>query len=403
MGTKAGVGYSENPRSWDAGVQAAAAAMANGDIRRCDLVIVYSTEKHDAVQLHNGLRSVVGSPARLIGGHAVGIITADRLGYEGHQVGVAVIESNSLQIEMFMEAGLPDRERDVGLALGRQIRSRQYRGTPNLLLMYDSVKRSAAQGLELNMATPLIDGMTEALGAWPPAAGVGMTGSMQWNPTFQWFDDRIEQNTAMALALAGSVKMDTIIMHGCKPAGAYHKITKADGNVILEIDGRPALEVVAEMLGAGAERSWEEYPLFVTLGLNKGEKFGEFKEENYANRLCMAIDKSRSALVMFEPDLTAGSEIRLMRRSIDFDYIGARATQLLDRLDGRTPFLAVYIDCAARASAYCGTDREEAEEVQRVIGSRMPLLGMYSGVEIAKVGETMQALDWTGVLCVFSE
>jgi len=106
---------------------------------------------------------------------------------------------------------------------------------------------------------------------------------------------------------------------------------------------------------------------------------------------------------MFEDDLKPGFEIQLMRRSIDFDYIGRRADELLERLAGRTPFFALYIDCAGRASAYCGTEREEAEEVQRVIGSRMPLLGMYAGVEIAKVGPDMQALDWTGVLCVFSE
>lgn len=403
MSTSAGVGYSENPRSWDAGAEAAGAAMANAGAERCDLAIVYSTEKHDPVQLRNGLRSVTGATPRLIGGHAVGIITADRLGYEGHQVGVAVVESDSLQVEMFIERGLPDNERAVGVSLGRQIRAREYRGEPNVLLMYDSVKRSAAEGLALNMATPLIEGMSEALGAWPPTAGVGMTGSMQWNPSFQWFDDSIEQNAAMALVLAGGVQMDTIIMHGCKPAGAYHTITKSVENVILEIDSRPALEVIAEMLGVGADRNWEEYPLFVTLGLNKADKFAEFKEENYANRLCMAIDKSRNALVMFEPDLVAGSEVRLMRRSIDFAYIGTRATTLLDRVSGRNPFLAIYIDCAARASTYCGTEREEAEEVQRVVGSRIPLLGMYSGVEIAKVGADMQALDWTGVLCVFSE
>jgi hypothetical protein len=403
MSTKAGVGYSEDPRSWDAGVEAATAAMKNADTSQCELAIIYSTEKHDAAQLRNGLRSVIGNEARLIGGNAVGIITADRLGYEGHQVGVAVVQSDTLQIEMFIQRGLPDKEREVGLALGRDIKTREYRGEPNLLLMYDSVKRSAAEGLALNMATPLIEGISEALGTWPPAAGVGMTGSMQWNPTFQWFDDTIEQNTAMALVLAGGVRMDTIIMHGCKPAGAYHKITAADGNVILEIDGRPALRVIADMLGVSDDRSWEEYPLFVTLGLNKGDKFAEFKEENYANRLCMAIDKSRNGLVMFEPDLVAGSEIRLMRRSIDFEYIGLRAMHLVEQLEGRRPFLALYIDCAARASTYCGTDREEAEEVQRIIGSRMPLLGMYSGVEIAKVGSAMQALDWTGVLCVLSE
>ena len=403
MGTRAGVGYSEKPRSWEAGAEAAAAAMASASAQQCDLAIVYSTEKHDPVQLRNGLRSVIGPSARLIGGYAVGIITANRIGYEGHQVGVAVIAGDSLQIAMFIERGLPDNERGVGVALAQQIKSCKYNGEPNLLLMYDAVKRSAAEGLALNMATPFIEGMSEVLSSWPPAAGVGMTGSMQWNPTFQWFDDRIEQNTAMALVLAGGVRMDTVIMHGCKPSGAYHKITKAEDNIILEIDGRPALEVVAQLLGTTGDRSWVEYPLFVTLGLNKGDKFAEFKEDNYANRLCMAIDKDRNALVMFEPDLVAGSEVRLMRRSIDFEYIGTRATQLLDRLNGRRPFLSIYIDCAARASAYCGTEREEAEEIQRFIGSKMPLLGMYSGVEIAKVGQDMQALDWTGVLCVFSE
>jgi len=403
MSTEAGVGYSENPTSLEAGIEAASAAMAHAGTARCDLAIVYSTEKHDPTQLRNGLRSIIGPSARLIGGYAVGIITADRLGYEGHQVGVAVVSSDSLQIEMFIQPRLPDNEAQVGFALGQQIKSRKYRGEPNLLLMYDAVKRSAAEGLELNMATPLIEGMSKALGTWPPTAGVGMTGSMQWNPTFQWFDDRVEQNAAMALVLAGGVRMDTIIMHGCKPSGAYHKITKADGNTVLEIDGRPALDVIGQMLGTSSDHSWEEYPLFVTLGSNKGDKFADFKEENYANRLCMAIDKERKGLVMFEPDLVSGSEVRLMRRSIDFEYIGARTRQLLERLGPRRPFLSIYIDCAARASSYCGTEREEAEEVQRVIGSRIPLLGMYSGVEIAKVGEQMQALDWTGVLCVLSE
>jgi small ligand-binding sensory domain FIST len=106
---------------------------------------------------------------------------------------------------------------------------------------------------------------------------------------------------------------------------------------------------------------------------------------------------------MFEPDLTPGTEVQLMRRSLDFSYVGERAEALKSRLQGRTPFLAFYIDCAGRASAYCGSEREEAEEVQRVFGGQVPLLGIYSGVEVAKVGGQVQALDWTGVLCVFSE
>lgn len=403
MASRAGVGYSENSSSGQAGAEVARAALADGGLDHCDLVLVYATEKHDPTQLRDGIRSVVGPKARLIGGYSMGIITNDRLGYAGYQVELAAIASDTMRVDMFIETGLVDREREVGVVLGERIKSQRYKGDPNLLLMYNSVKRSAAEGLALNLATPLIAGVTQALGTWPPAAGVGMMGSMQWNPTYQWFDDRIEQRSAMALVLSGGVRLDTIIMHGCRPAGGYHTITRAEGPAVIEIDGKPALEVISQLLGPESDKDWEDFPLFVTLGVNKGDKFGPFREEDYANRLVMAVDKERGALIMFEDDLRAGYDVQLMRRSIDFAYVGRRANDLLARVGDRTPFFALYIDCAGRASAYCGTEREEAEEVQRVMRSRMPLLGMYSGVEIAKVGPDMQALDWTGVLCVFSE
>jgi hypothetical protein len=405
MATKVGVGFSENPESKDTGSEAARAAMAQAGISRCDLAIVYSTSRHDPPQLRDGVRSVIGPTARLIGGYAIGIITKDELAYEGYQVGVAVMSSDSVEVDMFIEKGLPDNEFNVGIGLGRQIKSKDYTGTPNILLMYDSLKERPPEGtvFDLNLATPLIEGMGQALETWPPAAGVGMIGDWQGNPTYQWFDDRIERHTAMALVLSGGVRMDTIIMHGCRPSGRYHTITRAEGNVVLEIDGKPAVDAIAELLGPDSYKSWEDYPFFVTLGVNKGDKFGEFREEEYANRLVMGVDRDRGGLIMFEPDLKEGFEVQLMRRSIDFDYVRERSEDLLDRIGDRHPFFALYIDCAGRASAFCGTEGEEAQEVQKAIGSKMPLLGMYSGVEIAKVGGDVQALDWTGVLCVFSE
>ena len=92
----------------------------------------------------------------------------------------------------------------------------------------------------------------------------------------------------MALVLSGGIRMDSIIIHGCVPSSDYHTITKTEGPVVLEIDGKPAVDMVANLLGAGADMSWEDYPLFITLGVNKGDKYGEFKDEEYANRLCMA-------------------------------------------------------------------------------------------------------------------
>jgi len=404
VGTKAGVGYSEKPKSYDAGVEATRAAITEAGVSECELAIMYSTSKHEPTELRDGVRSVIGPNARLIGGYAMGAFTKDQLGYDGYQMAVAVLSSHSMKVDMFIEKGLPDNEYNIGIALGEQVKSKDYVGTPNILLMYDSIKGKAPEGVvfNLNLATPLIEGMRHSLGTWPPAAGVGMLGDLQSNPTYQWFDDRIEQQAAMALVLSGGVRMDTIIMHGCKPSSGYRTITKAEHNVVLEIDDKRAVDAVAELLGE-SYKSWEEFPFFVTLGVNKGDKFAEFREEEYANRLVMGVDKDRGGLIMFDADLTAGSEVQLMRRSIDFGYMRERAESLLKRVRDRKPFFALYIDCAGRASAYCGSEGEEAEEVQKIIGSRMPLLGMYSGVEIAKVGQDMQALDWTGVLCVFSE
>ena len=403
MTTKAGVGFSDNAKSSAAGAEAARAAMAEAGVGECELALMYASPKHDPTELRDAVRGVIGRDTRLIGGASMGVITKDRLGYEGYETGVAVISSDQMRVDMFMESGLPDNEYNVGLALGEQIKGSNPGDDANILIMYDSVKERTSEGAALNHATPLLKGMGEALGSWPQAAGAGLFPDLQWNPLFQWFDDRIEQGVAMALVLSGGVRMDSIIMHGCVPSGDYHEVTKAEGPVILEIDGEPALERVDELLGHEGEESWQKYPLFVTLGTNLGDKFGEFREEYYVNRLCMAIDRERKGLVMFEPDLQAGSEVQLMRRSVDSAYVRERSEKLLVEVGDRKPFLALYIDCGGRVSAITQSEQEEAEEVQDVIGSRMPLLGLYSGVEIAKVRGQMQPLDWTGVLCIFSE
>jgi hypothetical protein len=398
--SRAGVGYSQLPDSREAGAEAARMAVAGLAGARADLVMPFATSKYDPAPLLDGVQSVVGSDVKLVGGSAFGGMTNDWLGYDGFQVVVAAIASPNMRVDLFTESGLDSRgELAVGQAIGRRISAGSYLGESNILLMYDSVKKA---GVELNVATTILEGVASTLGSWPDCvAGIGLIGDLAFRPTFQADGSRVLQQSAIAAVFSGGVRMDTTIMHGCTPSGRYHTVTKTDGTVVLEIDGRPALDFLGDLV---PDRNWEEYPLFITLGVNNGDKFGEFHEEHYANHLCMAIDRDRGGLVMFEPNLTAGSEVQLMRRSIDLDYVGVRTRELFDRVADRHPFFALYIDCAGRASAVCNSDGEEAVAVQRVLTERgVPLLGLYAGVEIAKVAGSVQALDWTGVLCLFSE
>lgn len=400
---RAGAGRSENHDSFAAGREAASRAKEDGKLTGPQLALIFCTGKHDAVRLRAGVRDVVGERCQLVGGFAVGIITCAAASYDGYEVGVALLEGDGIDIDAFAETGLPGAEVQVGELLGRKLAAAGLTAESNVLLFYDTVHYASGQP-RLNMATPLLQGMARTLGVQPRLAGMGMIGDMQLHPTWQFCNDQILQQSAIALLLRGSIAMDTTVMHGCRPAGRYHEITQADGPVVLEIDGRPALQVIQEMLGADAGLTPEDYAFFVTLGVNKGDKFAEYREENYANRMCIGVDAARNGLIMFENDLIPGTSVQLMRRSMDFSYLKPRTDELFARVAalGRQPLLAFYIDCAGRAGAYCGLDAEEADEVRKAIPPGVPLLGVYSGVEIAPVGGQPQALDWTGVLCLFS-
>ena len=341
-----------------------------------------------------------------MGGSTVGAITNDRLGYEGHQVGVAVLSSPTIRFDFFKERGLADREEAAGEALGRQIRSESYEGEKNLLFMYDLVKLPMEGGMmHANTPSALVRGLGRGLGEWPPVAGFGMQGSFQLNPGYHFFGEDAEgelpeEQSILAVMLSGDVRMDTILMHGCRPASDYYTVTKADGNVVLELNGRKATDVVRSMLRD--DSAWEDFPPYITLGLNKGSRYEPFDESIYSVRVCLAVDRERGGLVMGADDFLPGTEIQFMRRTIDFEDVARRTRSLLEGLGNRRPFFAFYIDCAGRTTAICGTDREEAEEVQRALKD-VPLLGVYSGVEIARVGPEIVYNNMTGVVCLFSE
>jgi hypothetical protein len=406
--SRAGVGYSENARSREAGAEAARQALKRAGIADCDLAILFSTGKHDPVQLREGVRTVIGQRARIFGGYGDGVITNDHAGYDGLQVGVAVLDSDSLQIDMFLETGLPDNEYNVGLSLGRKIKQARYLGEPNLVVLYDTVKEKTTAGASLNMATPLLAGMTEAIGEWPRIMGGALMGSLALNPGYHWVDDRVEQGGAMAMALSGGIRMDTVVMHAGKPSSSYFTITKADRNVVLELDGRPTADLVGELIGP--EVDWRIYPIFVPLGVNMGDPFGDYVDTHYISRACQAVDEMRGGLAMFNDDLQVGMRVQLMRLTIDPDQMTQRISMLLEQLADRRLLFALYFDCAGRESRWATmegavTEAEEAEIVQRMLGPDIPLLGIYTAGEVAKSGPDMQvrALNFTGVLSIFSE
>jgi small ligand-binding sensory domain FIST len=100
--------------------------------------------------------------------------------------------------------------------------------------------------------------------------------------------------------------------------------------------------------------------------------------------------------------LKTGDEVQLMQRSFDLKYIKSGIEEIRRSEQLRKLSFAFYINCAGRAKPYTGEEFEDAEEVQKGL-FEIPFMGIYSGVEIAKINGKLQPLDWTGVLCMISE
>jgi signal transduction histidine kinase/ActR/RegA family two-component response regulator len=394
------VGYSDNPNTPAAGKQAAEAALTRAGLAGpCDLVLLFATARHDQRVLRDSVASVTG-PARIYGGGAVGIITNEFFGYAGDQIGVACIWLEGARCDVIIDDGLLEGEEETGVRLGKRLAAMGTTPRSPVMLFYDAIDRTGGD-VRMKMATWLLAGLQKGLGFFPDLTGAGIMGDHACSPTSQWTGEDMSEHCAMALKFSGDVRIDSVIMHGCRPASQYYTITKAEGPVILEINGKPALRFMDELLGSSI--SVDEYPFFLLFGINRGERWGEYDENNYASRLCLGIDKEREGIVMFEPDMVAGTEFQLMYRSLDLDYMQPKIEGIFDRLKGRKPVFAMYIDCAGRCAGYGGMDIEDAVALRKIVADRVPLLGLYTGVEIARIGGQPRGLDWTGVFCLFSE
>lgn len=398
---KASVGYSESPDSALAGRMAAQNALDGAERTDiCDMTLLFCTARHDQEILRDSVAEVVGGSVDIYGGGSAGIITNDTFGYAGDQVGVVCFWFDGLDSQIITEAGLLESEEETGIRLGKRLKEQGIRADSPLVLFYGAIHRAESE-VRILMATWLLEGLQKGLGFLPDIVGAGLQGDHVSSPTKQYIGEGLGEHYAMAMSFSDEVCMHSTIMHGCRPASAYYTVTKADGPVILEINDEPAIPFIDKVLGSSV--SPQQYPFFLLFGLNHGNRWGDYDEDNYASRLCLGLDEERQGIIMFEPDMVAGTEFQLMVRSSDFEYMKPKIEEVFDRLDGREPFFALYIDCAGRCAGYGGTELEDAVVLQEIVGDRVPLLGLYTGVEIASIGGRPRGLDWTGVFCLFSK
>lgn len=242
-----------------------------------------------------------------------------------------------------------------------------------------------SDGLNVN-GSELVRGMLREL---PP--GVQVTGGLagdgpRFERTLVLTGAEPRSNVVAALGLYGeALRIGYGSLGGWDTFGPKRIITRSHGNVLHELDGKPALELYKTYLGehaAGLPATGLLFPLSV----------GRPGEPRSVVRTILATNDAEQSLT-FAGDVPEGSVAQLMKanfeRLIDGAADAAKAASIAgdeaspDSLGtGPSPELAVLISCVGRKLVLKQRTEEEVESVREVLGPTAALTGFYSYGEI---------------------
>lgn len=183
------------------------------------------------------------------------------------------------------------------------------------------------------------------------------------------------------------------LTQGCSPLGPSHEITAGEGNIIAEIDGRPALDVFKEDIGEMLAHDLQRVAGYVHVAFPVS---GADDGADYMVRNLMAIDP-QNGLLGVATEIAPGDRIMFVRR----DPMSAQKDlkRMLDDVKKRMPGDArgaVYISCVARGPGMFGSESAEAEMISEGLEG-LPVIGFYAGGEISND----RLYGYTGVLLTF--
>nr|WP_298994723.1 FIST N-terminal domain-containing protein [uncultured Allomuricauda sp.] len=199
----------------------------------------------------------------------------------------------------------------------------------------------------------------------------------RFEKTLASYNENPKQGEVIAVGFYGSdLEVSYANYGGWTPFGPERVITKSEGNVLYEIDDKPALDLYKKYLGDKAEQLPQAallYPLTVQ------DKPGS----EPLVRTILTIDEEKNSMVL-AGDVPVNSKVQLMMSTVDDIAQGAaKAACMAMKQRKKEPELALLVSCVGRKLVMDQRTEEEIEEVAEVIGPDAKIAGFYSYGEMA--------------------
>lgn len=378
---------------------AARQAMARLGAVTANLAIVFATthyrEKYPV--LVSTIRAITGA-THLVGTSASGVLSTDGECEGAPGVVVLVVREPALDPVTFMTSGRLAEAggiRELAAALGPGA------AEGGFMLLFPDIAREAPQRTLASLA--------ETIGFVPVTGGAaaGDAGGMRG---VKFHGNEVSEDALAGVLLHGPESIVVGVSSACEPIGRPYTVTKADGNVVEEIAGKPAAEILAKTLVEVAPvapgRSWGDGPGLdpgtLLLGIAMNPAKYPLTRGDFLIRALSRIDPEAGAIAVTE-QVRVGQTVQfhLLDREAAHQDLVAMLTRLRVRLANQRPRFGLYVNCAGRGQGLFGVPDHDVTLIREVLGD-FPLAGFFSRAEIAPQNEVNLMHQFTGVLTVFS-
>jgi len=192
--------------------------------------------------------------------------------------------------------------------------------------------------------------------------------------------------------LGSEIGVATGLTQGCTPLSGSFTVTEGRDDVVMALDGRPALEVMRELCGPEIAQDLRKAAGVIHVGLPvAGADRGD-----YMVRPLVAIDPERGWIAV-NAEIEVGDRLLFVRRDGDSARADMRRmlTDLAQRCQGRTIRGGLYVSCVARGEDMFGSNDLEPQMIKESLGD-FPMIGIVSLGEICHD----RIYGFTGVLAL---
>jgi small ligand-binding sensory domain FIST len=189
------------------------------------------------------------------------------------------------------------------------------------------------------------------------------------------------------------------VTQACRPTTEPLTVTRSQGNWVLELDGRPALDVYREAALGPLADDLQRAAAFVLVAL-PSDRDASLLPGSYRVRHVVGFSPDERAFALPEA-VERGQQIALAVREPESARADLKA--MLAGLAEGQPSFGLYFNCCARGSAFFGIPGLEAAYLESAL-PETPIAGMFGSHELGPIGvsgeSSLELLTYTGVLAL---